>query len=96
MIRVSDIAGHLGVNPDYLSHLFHREEKITIKRYILEEKIHRGKNLLRFSDYSIHEIGFYLGFSSQSHFSKIFREVTGVSPGRYRSRFQQKQQKNKN
>ena len=87
-IQVTDIAEHLNVNPDYLSHLFKKQEKITIKRYILKEKIRRSRNLLQYSDYSIQEISFYLGFSSQSHFGKVFQELTGETPGRYRKQFE--------
>ena len=86
-ILITDIAKHLNVNPDYLSHLFKTQEHITIKRYILEEKIRRSRNLLQYSDYSIQEISFYLGFSSQSHFCKVFQEMTGETPGRYRKQF---------
>ena len=84
---VTDIAKHLNVNPDYLSHLFKKQENITIKRYILKEKIRRSRNLLQYSDYSIQEISFYLGFSSQSHFCKVFQEMTGETPGRYRKQY---------
>lgn len=86
-IQVSDIAEHLHVNADYLSHVFRTQEKVTIKRYILREKIKRSQNLLRYSGYSIQDIGFYLGFSSQSHFSKTFREIVGMSPNEYRKQF---------
>lgn len=86
-IQITDIAKHLNVNPDYLSHLFKKQENITIKRYILREKIRSSRNLLQYSDYSIQEISFYLGFSSQSHFCKVFQEMTGETPGRYRKQF---------
>lgn len=86
-IQITDIAKHLNVNPDYLSHLFKKQENITIKRYILREKIRRSRNLLQYSGYSIQEISFYLGFSSQSHFCKVFQEMTGETPGRYRKQF---------
>ena len=86
-IQITDIAKHLNVNPDYLSHLFKKQENITIKRYILKEKIRRSRNLLQYSDYSIQDISFYLGFSSQSHFCKVFQEMTGETPGRYRKQF---------
>lgn len=87
VIQVSDIAEYLHVNADYLSHLFKSHEKVTIKRYILQEKIKRSQNLLRYSDYRLQEIGFYLGFSSQSHFSKTFQEIVGVTPSEYRRQF---------
>lgn len=86
-IYIADIAEHLHVNADYLSHLFHEQEHITIKQYILREKIKRSQNLLRYSDYRVQEIGFYLGFSSQSHFTKTFREIVGMTPSEYRKRF---------
>ena len=60
-IQITDIAKHLNVNPDYLSHLFKKQENITIKRYILKEKIRRSRNLLQYSDYSIQEIQFLSG-----------------------------------
>lgn len=89
-IKVADIAGHFNVNADYISYLFSSHEKITIKRYIMQEKIKRSQNLLKYSDYKIQEISFYLGFSSQSHFTKIFKEITGMNPNEYRNKFGKK------
>ncbi len=43
-----------------------------------------AKNLLQYSDYPIIEIANRLSFSSQSHFIQQFREVTGMTPGKYR------------
>lgn len=86
-IKISDIADHLHVNPDYLSHLFSSQENMTIKQYVLREKIQRSQNLLRYSEYSIRDIAFYLGFSSQSHFTKVFVQIVGIGPGEYRKQF---------
>lgn len=86
-IQIADIARHLHVNADYLSHLFKVQEHMTMKQYIQEEKVRRGKNLLRYSDVSIHEIAFYLGFSSQSHFTQVFQKIAGETPNHYRKRF---------
>ena len=44
-------------------------------------------SLYQYSDYSIQEISFYLGFSSQSHFCKVFQEITGETPGHYKRQF---------
>lgn len=86
-IKVSAIAKSLQVNPDYLSHLFRLQEKMTISQYIRREKVKRAENLLRYSDYRIQDIAFYLGFSTQSHFAKAFCEVVGISPNAYRKKF---------
>ena len=54
------------------------------KEYIYSHKIEMAKNLLQYSDYPIIEIANRLSFSSQSHFIQQFREVTGMTPGKYR------------
>ena len=86
-IKVSDMAEELQVNPNYLSSVFNKSENMTIKKYILYEKIRRSQNLLKYSDYNIQEIAFYLGFSSQSHFTRRFQEITGMSPNEYRKNY---------
>lgn len=86
-IEVSEIAEALDFNPDYLSHLFSVHEKMTITDYIRKEKIRRGENLLRYSEYKIREISYYLGFCSQSHFSRVFKAVNGMTPNQYRKKY---------
>ena len=86
-LEVADIAEHLCLNISYLSELFHEYEGITLKSYIRREKIELAKNLLTYSKYTYSEIAAYLGFSSQSHLGKSFKEVTGYTPGRYRREF---------
>ena len=86
-IQVSDIAAYIQVNPDYLSHLFSSQEKMTITNYIRQEKVRRGENLLKYSDYRVQEIAFYLGFCSQSHFARVFQQIVGMNPNEYRKKF---------
>jgi len=86
-ITVQYIAKLLFVNPDYLSNLFHKEEGITITRYILKEKIERAKNLLMYSPYDCKSIGNYLGFSTQSHFGRVFKEYTKLTLLEYRKKY---------
>lgn len=93
-IQVADIAQYMQVNADYLSHLFSRQEKMTITTYIRREKIRRGKNLLKYSEYRIQEIAFYLGFCSQSHFSRVFQQIVGMSPNEYRRQLGNRNRKN--
>lgn len=83
-ILVEEMAEALGVNASYLSRIFKKSEGIPVKQYIIKEKVYRAENLLMFSDYSISEVGRYLGFSSQSHFTKVFRLHTGMTPNEYR------------
>ena len=83
-ITIEDLADELGVSASYLSRLFKKETGLSVSSYIRQQKIEMAKNLLRFSDSSIIEIANQLAFSSQSHFIQQFREVTGITPKKYR------------
>ena len=50
----------------------------------ISETYEEAKRLLRYTDKSLLAIGEYLGFSSQSHFTKAFRKYTTMTPGEYR------------
>ncbi|MGN0165348.1 MAG: helix-turn-helix transcriptional regulator [Lachnospiraceae bacterium] len=86
-ITVEELAAELCVNANYLSSLFKKHQGVSLSHYILEEKINRAKNLLTYSDYSYIDIASYLGFSSQSHFSVQFKNITGYTPKAYRDEF---------
>ena len=86
-ITVRQIAEAIGLEPNYLSALFHRCEHVTLKQYILREKISLAKNMLAYSPYSYVEIANYLGFSSQSHLGEQFRRITGMTMRQYRQRY---------
>jgi YesN/AraC family two-component response regulator len=85
-ILVKEIAEELSVNPDYLSHLFSNKEKITIHAFIEREKIARAVDMLIYSQNKLNEIGYYLGFSSQSHFGSVFKKLKGVTPKQFRDK----------
>lgn len=87
-LTVQDIASAIGLEPNYLSALFRKYEKITLKQYIIRAKINLVENLLTYSQYSYSEIASYLCFSSQSHMTEQFRKVTGMTPRSYREKYQ--------
>ena len=72
------------LSPYYSIRLFKKETGKTPHEYLLHLKIEKAKELLTFSSYSITEICFLCGFSEHSHFSKVFRKITGTSPIAYR------------
>lgn len=86
-ISIQIIGQELGMNPNYLSECFKQYEGVTMKQFILNEKIKLAKNLLIYSQYSYIEIASYLGFSSQSHLGKIFKKATGSTLGQYRAEY---------
>ena len=86
-IRIGEIGCRIGVSTAYLSDLFHRVEGVTIQQYIRREKVRLAENLLRYSEYPVKDIANYLSFSSQSHLGRVFKEITGMTPARYREKY---------
>lgn len=86
-VRAEDIARELYISRPYLSSRFKQETGETLTDFILKEKTEEAKRLLRYTDKTAVAIGSYLGFSSQSHFSRVFKKYTGKSPAEYREKY---------
>ncbi|NIG53473.1 AraC family transcriptional regulator [Chitinophaga sp. Cy-1792] len=67
-----------------LSSLFSELEGTTIEQYIIQQKIERVKELLRYNELSLSEISYQLGYSSVAHLSAQFKKVTGMTPSQFR------------
>ena len=86
-IHIRDIAHHLKTNANYLAGLFSESEGITIRDYIMQEKMNLARHLLMYSRYTFTEIATSLGFCSQSHFGKNFKAITHLTPRQYRETY---------
>ena len=86
-ITIKQLAEYTNVSPSYLSREFHKEVGMTISDYIRVRKLELAKELLINTDKSILEIAHFLSFSSQSHFTQVFKHIAGMTPKEYRSRF---------
>lgn len=84
-ISVSLLAEIMNVSPGYLSREFKSVTGKTVVAYIQEEKVRNAKALLRDQTLSVTDVTERLGYVSQSHFTKIFREQTGMTPARYQA-----------
>lgn len=85
-ITVSEIAKAVFVHQNYLSSLFKKETGVPLSLFIRQRRIEEAKNFIRFSGSTIAEIASFYQFSSQSHFIKIFKQITGTTPTKYRSK----------
>lgn len=86
-LTLAQIASALSLNAGYLSSLFHRCEGISVTAFIRREKLNLVQNLLLYSNYSYSEIASYLGFSSQSHLGKLFKNALGMTLREYREAY---------
>ena len=93
-LSLGTLAAHVSLNPSYLSELFAKETGMGVAEYIRRQRVNTAKNMLRYSDYTLSEIAAVLAFSSQSHFTRVFREQTGCTPAEYRRRIARDADKN--
>lgn len=85
-VSIEEMAKALYMNRSWLAVKFKQETKMTLTDFILKEKTEEAKRLLRYTDKPITAISTYLGFSSQSHFSHVFKKYTNSLPNEYRKR----------
>ena len=84
-IDVEALADSMFISRTHLAAKFKQETGMTLTDFILIEKIEEAKRLLRYSDKSLSLIADYLGFSSQSHFTRAFKKYSGKTPREYRN-----------
>lgn len=86
-IRLEDLASEVNLTSNYLSNIFKQETGETLSHYILNEKVKKACNLLKYSNVSISAIAEYIQITPQNYFTKVFRKFTGITPAKYRSRY---------
>jgi transcriptional regulator GlxA family with amidase domain len=74
-----------GVSAAHFARSFKQAFGVPPHRYLLTRRIERATTLLRDTDLSITEIAFHTGWGSLGTFGRIFRDVTGKSPGAIRA-----------
>ncbi len=84
---LSDVAEAAEISPCYLSTQFKKETGQTITAYTQKMRIEEAKNMLRFGEMDFIDISEYLCFSSQSHFTAVFKRIEGMTPKTYRDRY---------
>lgn len=84
-ISVEKIAELLRVDPAYFSRKFTEKMGLSPKKYIINKRLERAKELLRSTDASIYEVSNSVGYEDQFYFYRIFKKYTKLSPSEYRS-----------
>jgi len=85
-INIEELASQANVSRFHFSRLFKTSTGLSPYQYVVKHRIDKAKAMLRSDSISISEVSFLTGFSSQSHFSEVFRKVVGTTPGNYRRR----------
>ena len=86
IIRKSDyIVEKLGMGYTQLSKIFSKHEAVTLEKYIILLKTERIKELITHDEFTLSEIAFMMDYSSVSHLSSQFRQITGMTVSEYKS-----------
>lgn len=83
-ISPAQLASDAGMSTRQLERLFRRYLNRSPKRYYMETRLSRARNLLMQTQMSMIEVALASGFSSPSHFSKCYRARYGSTPYRER------------
>lgn len=79
------VAQHVHLNQDYLSRLFKAQTQISLKSYIIKTRMSLASQLLTGTSLSVSKIAMSCGYSHMTHFSKMFKQETGMTPFEYRN-----------
>ncbi|MEX2601765.1 MAG: AraC family transcriptional regulator [Balneolaceae bacterium] len=86
-ISVKELAYYLNYSPPYVHSLFKKETGYSPIHYFNHLKIQKACQYLSFTDMSIKEISFELGFNDPSYFSRLFKKLMELSSTEYRKRY---------
>ena len=86
-IRLNDVAKAVGIHPVHLAREFRKVYGCTLGEYLRVLRIEFCCRRLQSSDLSLVQIALSAGFSSQSHFSRVFKRHTGATPTEFRSSY---------
>lgn len=81
---VKRLAEVSGTSEAHFSRSFKQAFGLPPHRYLLTRRIEQASTLLRDTDFNITEIAFATGWESIGTFGRIFRDITGQSPGEFR------------
>ena len=83
----ADYAARLNVSEPYLSEALKKTTGFPASYWIHQEVIMEAKRLLYYSQLTVKEIAYNLGYEDHSYFSRLFRKITGVSAIAFREQY---------
>jgi AraC family transcriptional regulator len=81
--RLAELAANVQMSPYYFCRLFKQSTSLSPHQFVIRKRIEKGQEWLTEHRLTMAEIATNLGFSDQSHFARVFRELVGTTPKRY-------------
>ena len=83
-LSLAEIAGVVNISPTYFANLFKGATGISPHQYVVQQRVEWAKFLLLKTNLSIADIALQVGFSNQSHLTRHFKRLIGVTPKQVR------------
>jgi len=83
-VALKEVARECGLSVGHFSHAFRRTLGVAPHKWLIEQRIMLSKEKLRDDRLSLSDVAAECGFSDQSHFTRMFNRIVGVSPGAWR------------
>ena len=83
-ITLEEVASHVYLSPSYFSKIFKDDMKCNFNAYVNQIRVERSKQLLLNDNVNLVDISNMVGYEDQSYFSKVFKKIVGVTPGKFR------------
>jgi two-component system, response regulator YesN len=83
-LTLQHVANHIHISRNYFSILFKKFYNQNFIDYVIDLRINRAKRLLQHTSLKVYEIADQSGFKDVKYFSKLFKKMTGHSPGDFR------------
>jgi AraC-like DNA-binding protein len=84
-LTLAELAALLYMSPYHFARLFKCSTGVPPHRFVVRQRIARARAFLATQELSIAQISRMVGFRTPSHFTTVFRRVTGVTPRGYRT-----------
>lgn len=78
------IAAELGLSVSHFSRAFRASTGLPPYRWLLHHRVRTAKRLMGLRGLSLSEVAISAGFANQSHFTRVFSEIAGITPGAWR------------
>ncbi len=81
---VEEMAARAGVTPSHFCRIFKKANGVSPHQYVIKARLERAQHLLSQTDTTISQVAELMGFTSQSHFTRAFKQFTGRTPSDFR------------
>lgn len=81
---LEQVSTGFGLSPSHFARKFQQSTGLSLQRFMNRRRIGLSLNLLRVGGTSLAQLSLDLGFSSQSHFTRLFSSLTGLTPHQFR------------